>query len=145
MKKIAIIEDNFYFAHNLSLILLIKNFKTEVFKSLKEAESGLEKFNPDLIITDLTLPDGKGEDIIEKLRQNSFYHYIPIIIVTGTPNIKPINKLQLGVYSILTKPVATEILYLNIKKALNKREQYLNEKRLLTKAKKLLLFDFFRK
>lgn len=145
MKKIAIIEDNFYFANNLSQILVIKNFKTEVFKSLKEAENGLEKFNPDLIITDLTLPDGNGQDIIEKLRQNSFYHHIPIIIITGTPDIKPIDQLSLGVYKVLTKPVATEILLLNIKKALNKREKYLKEKKILTKAKKIFLFDFLKK
>lgn len=145
MKKIAIIEDNFYFANNLSQILVIKNFKTEVFKSLKEAENGLEKFNPDLIITDLTLPDGNGQDIIEKLRQNSFYHHIPIIIITGTPDIKPIDQLSLGVYKVLTKPVATEILLLNIKKALNKREKYLKEEKILTKAKKIFLLDFLKK
>lgn len=145
MKKIALIEDNFYFAYNLSQILLIKNFKTKVFKSLKEAENGIEKFNPDLIITDLTLPDGKGQDIIEKLRQNSFHHYTPIIVVTGTPNIKPIDQLSMGVYKVLTKPVAIEILHLNIKKALRKREQYLQEKRLLTFTKNLFLFDFLRK
>ena len=125
MKKIALIEDNYHFYDNLRTLLAFKNFKIEVFKTLKAAEDGLEYYNPDLILTDLNMPDGDGSNTIEKLRKNTFFNYTPIIIITGSSNIDNDKLLSLGVYKVLTKPVPFKTLHYYILKSLKKRERYL--------------------
>jgi len=51
-----------------------------VVKGLKEAKSHLDEMHPDLIISDLRLPDGKG---IELLYDDRVKDQIPVIIITG--------------------------------------------------------------
>lgn len=145
MKKIALIEDNYYFLDNLRTLLIMKDFKIEVFKRLNEVEKGLETFNPDIILTDLNLPDGNGEDTITSIRNNKFFDYTPIIIITGTQDIDHSRLLNLGVYKVLTKPVSFETLHLNITRALNKRELHLSSNKLSNRVKKLFSLNSFAK
>ncbi len=38
---------------------------------------------PDLVITDLKMPQGQGQDVVECLRNNSDTSHIPVIVLTG--------------------------------------------------------------
>ena len=138
MKKVAIIDDNYYLTDNLQNLLVIKNFDVKIFKTRKTAEIGLVNFNPDIIICDITLPDGNGEQIIKNLRTNSFFDLVPIIILTGTPNLDKDELLNLGVYKFLLKPVPFELLHRAINKALTKRDKYIQEKKISHHIKNIL-------
>ena len=61
---------------------------------------------PDLIITDMRMPQGTGDHIIECLRANSDTRRIPIIVLTGqrNPRLEAIAH-RLRVEKLLTKPV----------------------------------------
>ena len=64
------------------------------------------KTNPDVIITDLRMPQGEGDYVIECLRKNSQTRHIPIIVLTGRRNDYLRRRLRnLGVDDYLTKPV----------------------------------------
>ncbi|HAW26995.1 MAG TPA: hypothetical protein DCY03_02580 [Planctomycetaceae bacterium] len=62
---------------------------------------------PDVIITDLVLPEAEGIYIMRRIRSNPLLSEIPIIVLTGQsyPAIKH-QILSLGVEAFLTKPVS---------------------------------------
>jgi response regulator RpfG family c-di-GMP phosphodiesterase len=80
---------------------------------------------PDLVITDMRMPQGQGDYIVECLRNNSDTRDIPVIVLTGQREPEVIQKVrQLDVQAFLTKPVLFEHLLAVIKQhiALQPRE-----------------------
>lgn len=138
MNRIALIEDNYNFIDNLTKLLISKDFEVSVFKTVEEAEAGIEKYNPNAIICDLALPDGNGEEIIKKFRKNRFFDYVPIIILTGSSDLNNDKLLSYGVYKVLLKPLPINSLLITLNKALIKREQHLSNYKLITTIKRIL-------
>jgi DNA-binding response OmpR family regulator len=61
---------------------------------------------PDLIITDLSMPDGEGSYLYRRLKQHPLTENIPVVVLTGQTN--PAVKRQLlsvGVSDYLVKPL----------------------------------------
>ena len=66
---------------------------------------------PNLIITDMRMPQGPGEYIVECLRSNSDTREIPVIVLTGQRGPDVVQKVRrLDVQAFLTKPVPFEQL-----------------------------------
>jgi DNA-binding response OmpR family regulator len=66
---------------------------------------------PDLVITDLKMPQGQGQDVVECLRNNSDTSHIPIIVVSAVRDDALKKRLRrLGVEAYLTKPFDFEDL-----------------------------------
>ncbi len=62
--------------------------------SCKEAEEKLNSENIEIVITDWTLPDGSGIELIEKLRRLEKFKKLPILVVTGRDSIDDIIDLN---------------------------------------------------
>jgi DNA-binding NtrC family response regulator len=61
---------------------------------------------PDLIITDIRMPQGGGDYVVDCLRNNSDTHDIPVIVMTGQRDTKLEARMRrLGVSDYFTKPV----------------------------------------
>ena len=66
---------------------------------------------PDLIITDMHMPQGQGDYVVDCLRNNSDTREIPVIVLTGQRGPDVIQKIRrLHVQAFLTKPVPFERL-----------------------------------
>ena len=80
--NILLVEDEANFAYVVRRYFESYNgrFNLTVAESIKDARTRLQKVKPDLIITDLRLPDGRG---IELLSENNIKDQIPIVVVTG--------------------------------------------------------------
>ena len=80
---------------------------------------------PDLVITDMRMPQGRGDYVVECLRKNAETRNIPVIVLTGlrgTDVGQTIHKLSVD--AIFTKPVKFDELRPAIEKfvPLRKRE-----------------------
>jgi DNA-binding response OmpR family regulator len=61
---------------------------------------------PDLIITDMRMPQGQGDHIIDCLRHNTDTRSIPVIVLSGQARRDVARRLKgLNVEQVLTKPV----------------------------------------
>ncbi|MEX2317290.1 MAG: response regulator [Pirellulales bacterium] len=61
---------------------------------------------PDLIVTDMHMPQGAGDYVVECLRNNSDTRSIPVIVLTGQRGPDVQRQLSgLDVDMVLTKPV----------------------------------------
>ncbi len=67
----------------------------------KEALEEVEATSPDLILLDITLPDGSGLDVLRSVRERG----IPVILLTArAEEIDRIVGLELGADDYITKP-----------------------------------------
>jgi len=70
------------------------------------------KDKPAGVISDLSMPNGNGIEMIQCLRRNATTEFLPIIVLTGTNDRELRRQLRkLNVSAVLEKPTnATEIL-----------------------------------
>nr|WP_026733080.1 response regulator [Fischerella sp. PCC 9605] len=106
MKKILMIEDNEDFRLIVCEFLRLNNFQ------LICAENGLIGLNiakdqqPDLILSDINMPELNGYEVLEGLRNNIYTATIPFIFITSEEDeAYRCRALQLGANGYLIKPV----------------------------------------
>jgi len=119
MQKILVIEDNQDVREEISTLLRFENFE------VIEAENGLTGFEtaqkvlPDLIISDVIMPDMDGFDTLTELRRDPKTAGIPFIFLTAMTG-KVAHILGLGADEYITKPFEAELLLSRIAIQLNK-------------------------
>lgn len=125
--NILLIEDNIDIIDGLKFSLEENGYNVNALKTIKESISYLENYNPNLIILDVTLPDGNGFDLYERHITNK---KIPTIFLTAKDSEVDIVKgLELA-EDYITKPFSTKELLIRIKKILlrNKKENIIKIK-----------------
>jgi response regulator RpfG family c-di-GMP phosphodiesterase len=79
---------------------------------------------PDLIITDLRMPQGRGQDVVAYLVRDPRTRRIPIIVLTGLfDNELKRRMLHLGVGGYFTKPVSFEDLCQTVRRFIDLRQR----------------------
>lgn len=104
MSKLLLLEDDASLIDGLSYSLTKSEFSVEVVSTLKEALKLLPKIEDyDLLLLDVTLPDGTGFAFCEKVREHSLH--IPIIFLTASDEeVNIIRGLDCGGDDYITKP-----------------------------------------
>lgn len=107
-----IVEDNLEMRSYISELLENK-FKIHQAENGKQAIKMLVAVTPDLILTDVMMPEMDGFEMTEKLRepQSSDHTHIPILMLTARAGSEDrIKGLRLGVDDYLVKPFVPEEL-----------------------------------
>ena len=120
---VLIVEDNVDLLFNLDLILKSNNYQTIIAKNGVEALKKLEMSNvsPDIIISDILMPNMNGYEFFNKVSNDSRWSRIPFIFLTARAAPKDIRfgKL-LGVDDYITKPFEEKDLLAIITGKLNR-------------------------
>ena len=66
MKKILIVEDNEVIVKGLKYLLTQENFEVKTCGNVNDAKNSISSEKFDLIILDITLPDGNGFELCKK-------------------------------------------------------------------------------
>lgn len=96
-----------------SIELILSNYEVNVVRDCcgRLGICDVHEQNPDLIITDMRMPDGDGEHLLEQVKQNARTAHIPVIVLTGLSNDQlPGRMRNLGAASFLQKPVHSQTL-----------------------------------
>ncbi len=104
MSKLLLLEDDISLIDGLRYSLNKNGFIVDVVRSVDEAKKRIfEIDNYDLLILDVTLPDGTGFDICERVRKQN--KQIPIIFLTASDEeVNIIRGLDCGGDDYVTKP-----------------------------------------
>jgi len=113
----------------------------ETHYEIMEAQDGQEaidkarQFLPDIILTDMMMPEKDGLQVCQELRRNTSTENIPIILLTARvdEDIK-LSALQSGASDFLTKPFSSAEIHVRLK---NLSDSYLFQRSLARQKKKL--------
>lgn len=124
--KILLIEDNEMLAKGLVYLLEQNGYETVHKLTAKEGISYIEENSIDLIILDVSLPDGNGFDIYNRTIKPK---EIATIFLTAKDDENDIVKgLELGADDYITKPFMTKELMARIKRIIYKGKKNLKIK-----------------
>lgn len=111
-KHILIIDDDVDYRKYLNEVLSKEGFFVEMADSASEALEEIKSVSPDLIITDIIMPEIDGFEVIRKIKGQ--FPFIKIIAISGGGRVKPSVYLgmaeKLKADSILQKPFKKDAL-----------------------------------
>ena len=118
MKKILLIEDNEAIIMGLKYSLEQENFQVISAKTAKESKEKLDDKSIDIVLLDVSLPDGNGFEICKEIKEKND---IPIIFLTAQDEETSIVLgLDLGADDYIVKPFRTRELISRIKSVLRR-------------------------
>jgi len=116
--KLLLVEDNLSIAKGLMYSLEQKEYKVLHAENVKCTLEIMDKEKIDLVILDVSLPDGNGFDLY---KSDISKKKIPTIFLTARDDENDIVKgLELGAEDYITKPFATKELIARINKVLSR-------------------------
>lgn len=140
---VLIAEDNEDMLSFISSYLQI-NYRTLECRNGKEAlELSLEQI-PDIIISDIMMPEIDGYELCTLLKNDEKTSHIPVILLTAKASNESIEQgFELGANYYVTKPFNPKLLELRIKNILKSRkmfkEQVLNNKTINLEPKHVII------
>ena len=108
MERILLLEDDFSLAAGLTFALNKQGYEVDQKRTIAEAKIAWSNGVYDLLILDVSLPDGSGFDFCRSVRQSSA---VPIIFLTASDEeTNVIMGLDIGGDDYVTKPFRLGIL-----------------------------------
>ena len=115
--KILLVDDDPGLLRLLSIRLRAEGYDVEAVESAHLALSTLNRFSPDLVITDLRMDKMDGIGLLKELQTRSPGLRVVIITAHGTiPDA--VVATQSGAFGFLTKPIDKDELMITVEKAL---------------------------
>ena len=108
MKQILLLEDDEGLNRGISLKLKKEGYQVFSAFTIKEAEEFLKQESIDLLISDISLPDGNGMDFCRKARQYSNLYIIFLSALDQEVDI--VNGYDCGADDYMTKPFSLLVL-----------------------------------
>ena len=119
---ILVVEDNRDLASNIARILA-RDYRTYVTYNGKQALEQMEKILPDLVVSDVMMPEMDGYELCARLRENERTRHIPIVMLTAKTTIADkIEGLKHGADHYLAKPFNPNELSAVVDSLLMKKE-----------------------
>jgi len=119
MKKILVVDDKSSIS-NLLVQFLSNQYSVETKEDGLEALIWLQLGNiPDLVITDLQMPNMDGVELIKRMKESGYFKDIPIIVLSSKDSSADrVQCLKLGAEDYVVKPFNPEELSIRIEKIL---------------------------
>lgn len=122
MEKILYVEDDLSLIDGLKYTLLSNGYSVDNARTVKEALAFYKQKQYDLLLLDVTLPDGTGFDVCREIRLQST---VPIIFLTASDEeISIVRGLDMGGDDYITKPFKLNELLSRIKALLRRSTQF---------------------
>ena len=116
LEKILIIDDEPIVCKALREILPKKRFTVATAGMIAEAEATLAREKFDLIFCDVRLPDGSGQDFLERMMTATEPPLV--VMMTGYGSIESaVSCMRAGAFDYLLKPFTPDIIEVLVKKA----------------------------
>jgi CheY-like chemotaxis protein len=82
-RRVLVVEDDPALRDNLELLLQSPQVQVDTVGTVAEALARLRESTFDCLVTDLSLPDGSGYDLLERMAADEEHAFPPVIVYTG--------------------------------------------------------------
>ena len=122
MKHIFFVEDDLSLINGLSFAIKRQGYELTIARTSVEAGQLWANGKYDLVILDVTLPDGSGFDLCRKIRQSS---KVPIMFLTAADEeVDIIMGLDIGGDDYITKPFKLAVFLSRVNALLRRSENF---------------------
>ncbi|MBN1056923.1 MULTISPECIES: response regulator transcription factor [unclassified Clostridium] len=122
MKHIFFVEDNLSLINGLSFAIKKQGYEIDVARTILEADALWADNKYDLVILDVSLPDGCGYDLCRKIRKTS---KVPIMFLTAADEeMDIIMGLDIGGDDYITKPFKLAVFMSRINALLRRSDNF---------------------
>jgi DNA-binding NtrC family response regulator len=114
---VLVVDDEAAILGTLRKALTLEGYAVDVAGGVALAEERIRKGNYDILLLDVTLPDGDGVTLLERLRASG--NGVPAIMMSGHGTVEAaVRATRLGALDFLEKPLSTDRLLLVVDNAL---------------------------
>ncbi len=127
---ILIVDDEAGMRSTLAANLEHQGYQTITCKNGKEALACIQQDHPDVVISDLRLPDGSGLKLLECLKEIN--PEAAFILITGHASLETaLEALNEGAFAYVTKPFGMDEVYTVVRNALKQQRLMLENQKLI--------------
>jgi two-component system, OmpR family, alkaline phosphatase synthesis response regulator PhoP len=122
-KRILIVDDEPDILEFLSYNFRKKNFIVSTALNGFEGIKAAEKAQPDLIISDILMPEMDGIEMCNAMRKKEKFKFTPLIFLTAvSDDYKVLYAMTSGADQFASKPIRFEYLYTMVHQMLEEKE-----------------------
>ena len=122
--RILLVDDEEDILEFLSYNLIKEGFKIKTASNGKSALKILEKFNPDLIILDVMMPEMDGIEVCENIRKNEKNDDVLILFLTArSEDYSELAGFSAGADDYITKPIKPRLLVSRVNAILKRKRK----------------------
>ncbi|MDO9051560.1 MAG: nitrogen regulation protein NR(I) [Methylotenera sp.] len=126
MKPIWIIDDDKSIRWVFEKALARTDLEFKTFSSVQEALNALEREQPQVVVSDIRMPNGSGLDFLSEIKRQ--YPDIPVIIMTAYSDLESaVAAFQGGAFEYLAKPFDVDQAIDIIKRAVDESTRQASE------------------
>jgi len=119
--KILIVDDDDEIRDYLRIALGKEGFTVAELAAGKDTLETMRRFQPDLVVLDLILPDTTGFQLCKAIREDDDLFITPIIMLTAKAGVEDkVQGLNLGADSYFTKPFYAEEVIAQIRSTIRR-------------------------
>jgi DNA-binding NtrC family response regulator len=119
--KVLVVEDDFDVRQKIVELLEAWGYKATAASSAPEALQKVSSFNPLVVISDLSMPDMNGMELLKAVKTS--YPDVGFIMLTGHGSIsEAVEATRLGAFNFLEKPLNPVRLEVELRNCLERHE-----------------------
>ncbi|RJG23932.1 hybrid sensor histidine kinase/response regulator [Massilia cavernae] len=120
--EILIVEDSPTQAERLRRLIQSREYRVRVAGNGKQALDAIRDAKPDLVLSDIVMPEMNGYDLCRAIKTDPALQDIPVILVTALNDAKDIIRgIECGADNFIRKPYAEDYLLSRISQMLANR------------------------
>ncbi|MGH7458748.1 MAG: sigma-54-dependent transcriptional regulator [Longimicrobiaceae bacterium] len=107
LPTVLLVDDENSILDTLRILLAGEGFEVRTCSSGKEALALLEKWTPDLVLTDIRMPGVSGLDLLSSLRERT--PELPVLLMTAQASLKSaVRAVNEGAFQYILKPFSND-------------------------------------
>jgi CheY-like chemotaxis protein len=116
--RVLVVDDDPWILKMVTTVLSKRGYEIQVARNGAEGLEAAKSTRPDLIITDIMMPEMDGWDLVRHIRSTAGINLIPVIFLTALSDDEDrIQGFRLGADDYLAKPFRFDELELRVEKA----------------------------
>ncbi|MEE4801983.1 sigma-54 dependent transcriptional regulator [Pseudomonas alliivorans] len=133
LNSVIVVDDEAPIRQAVEQWLTLSGFTVQVFARAEECLTELPEHFPGVVLTDVRMPGISGLELLARLQVID--KDLPVILLTGHGDVPmAVEAMREGAYDFLEKPFSPETLISSLRRALEKRQLILENRRLHEQA-----------
>ncbi len=117
-RSILLVDSSASLLFYLAMLLKRLEYKVMTARSAEDALRMMEEHLPSVVVTEMTLPQMSGIDLIRKIKDTARSRAVPVVVLTSdSDQSKRDTYMRMGCAACLAKPVEPDVLYRTLQSA----------------------------